>query len=422
MKRALFKFLLSFLFLIIFFTHPKLIQAHQTVANNCYHPQNQWVSCGGANYCSGVNLVNDVTTCWYTGPSGYPTDMTNHSSCSTQTGVLHQAQAPLCVVDASTCTAISVNSGNPVNTGGNYSATVGMRNDGTSTWSSGNNYKLGSQDPQDNTVWGLNRVSLPSNISPGGTANFNFNVTAPSTAGTYSFNWQMLREGVHWFGSKCSYNVAVNPVPTPTPTRTPTPTPTPTPRVFSPPTVITDPATSITQTSATLNSRINPNGSTTTSWFRYSTTSPGTSCNDTFGTRAPTSGGNNKGSGTSEVADSQNISGLTAATTYYFCAIANNIAGTSFGLIRSFLTLTVTPTPTPTRAPTPLPTPTPGGPTLTPTPTRTPTPTPTRTPTPTPTRTPTPTPTPTPGGVSPWFQTTGGDVHSNSGIDTQGGP
>jgi len=116
--------------------------------------------------------------------------------------------------DASTCTAISVNNGNPVYAGVNYPATVSIRNAGTSTWTWNlpNPYKLGSQDPQDNNIWGLNRVDLPTSpIPPGSSAFFNFNVRSPATAGTYSFNWQMLREGIQWFGSRCLYNVNVQP-------------------------------------------------------------------------------------------------------------------------------------------------------------------------------------------------------------------
>lgn len=54
----------------------------------------------------------------------------------------------------------------------------------------------------------------------------------------------------------------------------------------SPPTVTTDAATNVATSTATLNGSANPNGATTTGWFRYSTTNPG-SCNDTFGTRTP---------------------------------------------------------------------------------------------------------------------------------------
>jgi beta-glucanase (GH16 family) len=103
------------------------------------------------------------------------------------------------------------------------------------------------------------------------------------------------------------------------------------------PTVITSAASAIGQTAATLNGSADPNGAATTGHFRYATTNPG-SCNETFGTRAPSSGGSSLGSGSSAVAYSQVLSGLTASTTYYYCAIANNSAGTGFGSPHSFTT------------------------------------------------------------------------------------
>ena len=77
---------------------------------------------------------------------------------------------------------------------------------------------------------------------------------------------------------------------------------------------------------ATLNGTANPNGATTTGWFRYSTTNPGT-CNDTFGTRAPASGGTALGRQRAAVPFSQPLTGLSPGTTYYFCAIASELGG-----------------------------------------------------------------------------------------------
>jgi len=93
--------------------------------------------------------------------------------------------------------------------GQTYSVSVVMRNTGTTTWTAGAGYKLGSQNPQDNTTWGLNRASLPASIAPGSDATFTFNVVAPSTAGTYNFQWRMIQEGVAYFGA-ASTNVAVD--------------------------------------------------------------------------------------------------------------------------------------------------------------------------------------------------------------------
>ncbi len=75
-----------------------------------------------------------------------------------------------------------------------------FRNDGADTWSGADNYKLGSQGPQDNTNWGFNRVVLPSDTPKDAEVEFSFSITAPAQAGVYSFQWQMIEEGVMWFG------------------------------------------------------------------------------------------------------------------------------------------------------------------------------------------------------------------------------
>lgn len=93
--------------------------------------------------------------------------------------------------------------------GQQYTVSVTMSNSGTSTWSASGNYKLGSQNPQDTNAWGLNRVAIPGSLAaPGVNVPFSFTITAPATPGTYNFQWQMVQEGVGWFGAK-STNVAV---------------------------------------------------------------------------------------------------------------------------------------------------------------------------------------------------------------------
>lgn len=92
-------------------------------------------------------------------------------------------------------------------TGQTYNVSVTMKNTGTSTWSAGSNYKLGSQNPADNNTWG-GRVLLATSVAPGQQYTFSFAVTAPSAAATYNFQWKMLREYVEWFGA-ATPNVAV---------------------------------------------------------------------------------------------------------------------------------------------------------------------------------------------------------------------
>lgn len=81
-----------------------------------------------------------------------------------------------------------------------YSVSVTMRNAGNTTWPAGSTYRLGSQNPQDNTTWGFSRVVLTQAVPPGGTVTIDFGVTAPGK-GTYNFQWRMVQEGVQWFGA-----------------------------------------------------------------------------------------------------------------------------------------------------------------------------------------------------------------------------
>ena len=92
--------------------------------------------------------------------------------------------------------------------GQRYAVTVTLRNTGSKTWTAVENFRLGSQNPVDNTVWGLGRVDVPASVAKGQNATFNFNVTAPQVSGSYNFQWRMVQDGVAWFGASAT-NVAV---------------------------------------------------------------------------------------------------------------------------------------------------------------------------------------------------------------------
>ncbi len=94
-----------------------------------------------------------------------------------------------------------------VTAGQTYNVTVKMLNSGNLTWTTATGYKLGSQNSQDNLTWGINRIPLSASVTRPGTAIFNFAITAPSTPGTYNFQWQMI-QGSTWFG-KPTLNKAV---------------------------------------------------------------------------------------------------------------------------------------------------------------------------------------------------------------------
>jgi hypothetical protein len=83
-----------------------------------------------------------------------------------------------------------------------YVATLTMRNTGTIQWSPATHFCLGSQNPQDNTRFGTSRAQLTQSVAPGALATFQITISAPASPGTYNFQWQMLQEGVQWFGQK----------------------------------------------------------------------------------------------------------------------------------------------------------------------------------------------------------------------------
>jgi Ig-like domain from next to BRCA1 gene len=94
-------------------------------------------------------------------------------------------------------------------------AEVTMQNLGGTTWTStgANPFRLGAQNPQDNSTWGPNRVELPQDVAPGEEVTFRFPVTAPSAPGTYDFQWRMVQELVTWFGDfSADIPVVVSPV------------------------------------------------------------------------------------------------------------------------------------------------------------------------------------------------------------------
>ncbi len=95
-----------------------------------------------------------------------------------------------------------------------------------------------------------------------------------------------------------------------------------------PPSATTDEATSVSSDAATLSGSVNPNGSTTTCYFEYGTTS-------SYGsTTSPVS----VGAGTSAVSKRARLTGLSANTTYDFQLVAKNAGGTTDGGNLSFTT------------------------------------------------------------------------------------
>lgn len=100
-----------------------------------------------------------------------------------------------------------------VEVGASFPVEITMQNTGTTTWTAEtpNAYRLGAENPRDNTTWGIARITMAAGtlVAPGETNTFRRNLTAPAAAGTYDFQWQMVQEDVEWFGQTTD-NLQIN--------------------------------------------------------------------------------------------------------------------------------------------------------------------------------------------------------------------
>lgn len=97
------------------------------------------------------------------------------------------------------------------------------------------------------------------------------------------------------------------------------------------PMVVTEAASTVSVFEATLNGTVDPNGEATDAWFEWGTT-------PAYGNTTPRQAA---GSGTSAVAFSQTLTGLTPGATYHFRAAAQNASATTYGQDRTFTTRNV---------------------------------------------------------------------------------
>lgn len=92
--------------------------------------------------------------------------------------------------------------------GQSYNVSITFRNRGL-LWNSARGFALGAVGNSD-PFTGTTRVSPSSEVWPNTTWTFNFTLTAPATPGAYTTDWQMLREGVTWFGPQFARVITVN--------------------------------------------------------------------------------------------------------------------------------------------------------------------------------------------------------------------
>lgn len=149
---------------------------------------------------------------YYYSPPGYPAT----SGYNPATGDLANFKIwgeTMTLLNNATCSSMAAP--DAVTAGQTFTASIWMNNTGTTTWTSGANYHLGSQNSQDNTIWGINRVSLSSEpVGPSVIGTFSFTGTAPNVTSPtqYQFDWKMVQDGVEWFGDTCKKTIKVIPV------------------------------------------------------------------------------------------------------------------------------------------------------------------------------------------------------------------
>ena len=79
-------------------------------------------------------------------------------------------------------------------------------------WSDAKSFRLGAvgdSDPFTTTT----RQTISGEVAPGGTYTWTFNLTAPMVEGPYVTDWQMVRDGVTWFGATVTKSIQVGGAP-----------------------------------------------------------------------------------------------------------------------------------------------------------------------------------------------------------------
>lgn len=94
--------------------------------------------------------------------------------------------------------------------GEQQTATLTLRNTGTSTWKASEKVRLGAIDDAD-PLSAVGRVDLEPGeaIAPGQTKTFTLTLVAPRQMASLTSDWRMLREDVRWFGATVVQPVAV---------------------------------------------------------------------------------------------------------------------------------------------------------------------------------------------------------------------
>ncbi len=102
---------------------------------------------------------------------------------------------------------VSDNLPTQVQAGQTFSVSITMRNRGV-LWRADRGFRLGAVSDSD-PFTATTRHTISGEVRPGQNYTFTFNMTAPTTPGTYTTDWRMIREGVSWFGPTAAKQIEV---------------------------------------------------------------------------------------------------------------------------------------------------------------------------------------------------------------------
>jgi YD repeat-containing protein len=112
-------------------------------------------------------------------------------------------------IEYSSATLLSENIPAVMAKGHKYPVTLTFRNDGGDTWTPEKLYRLGGAGDSD--PFAIARQVIPNGrtVKPGQTQSFSFLMQASTELGTYTTDWQMVHDGVTWFGQILTKSVQV---------------------------------------------------------------------------------------------------------------------------------------------------------------------------------------------------------------------
>ncbi|MEM7049162.1 MAG: choice-of-anchor D domain-containing protein [Acidobacteriota bacterium] len=106
---------------------------------------------------------------------------------------------------------LSLSFSDQIGCGETATASLTLENTGTTTWSRDEGIQLGAvgnSDPFTETI--RHRLPAGVTVAPGESHTFIWPIMAPPIAGTSLSDWQLLRSGVAWFGTRLNRNVTVS--------------------------------------------------------------------------------------------------------------------------------------------------------------------------------------------------------------------